>query len=245
MNSHTPLRILSLILIILLSSLFFSFAQEEENLSELQRQARFYRARGLEHQSTGDKTTAMAFYQKAIQIDPNYAAAYNDLGVIYESNADIQRAEACYLKALALDSYHLSAYTNLAFLSESKRDFKKAAYYWRKRIEYGLAGEEWTEKARKRLRDIESVMPSPAFKDKDITESEIVDLTKSILQQKALIKEDDKALSRKFLDKAMLSYNNEDYATAIKAAVDAYQLDPSNKKIEELISKIHKRSLTR
>lgn len=242
------------ILIITISSISFLFAQEkdplsiykeQEVLSELQKQARFYRAQGLESQHAGNIDTAMSFYQKAIQLDPTYAATYNDLGIIYESKGDMENAEKNYLMALTLDPYFLSAYTNLALLYEFKRDFKKASSFWEKRVEFGLVGEYWTEKARKRLQDIDLVMYGDNFRSKEFVETEVIDLTKDVLDQKYIIRDNDSALSNKFLKISKQSYNNQDYAAALKWAIDAYQLDPANKEIEEFIRVIQARMLSK
>ena len=251
MYQHTFLKIIRYIfsiLIVTITSISFLFAQvkkQDENLTALQEQARYYRLQGLNFQKIGDLDTAMSLYQKAVQLDHSYAAAYIDLGIIYEAKGEIDKAEEIYLKVLSLDPYHLSAYTNLALLYESKRDFQQAAHYWRKRIELGLAGDEWTEKARKRLRDIELVMPQGAFRDKDVSESEVIDLTRDVLVERYLTRESDKTLSNEFFEEAKAKYRSGNYAVALRAAIDAYQLDPNNKEILELIEKIQAGVLSR
>ncbi|MBU0709792.1 MAG: tetratricopeptide repeat protein [Candidatus Omnitrophica bacterium] len=261
MHSHTSLKIIRYLSAVLISAITFAsflFVQaedslgstrlhstEEEDLSVMQEQARSYRVNGIEFQKTGDIDTAKSLYQKAIQLDPAYAAAYNDLGVIYEAEGSVEKAKEHYLKALILDRYYLSAYTNLALLYEEDRDFMKAASFWRRRIEFGLSGEYWTERAKKRLRDIELVMPEESFIGKGSTETEVIDLTREVLSEKYIIREDDAALSEKFFKKAKASYEMEEYAAALWAAVDAYLLDPANKEIEQFIQKVQSRALLR
>lgn len=109
-------------------------SQEEKGLSDLQKQARIYRAEGFELQSFGDIDAAMGLYQKAVALDPMYAVVYNDLGIIYEAKDILDKAELYYLTALKLDPNLLSAYSNLALLYESKRELEKAAYYWEKEL---------------------------------------------------------------------------------------------------------------
>src|SRR5215467_6809580 len=42
-------------------------------------------------------------WEKATQIDPTYAAAFNDLGIGYEHAGDLAKAHKAYEKALELD----------------------------------------------------------------------------------------------------------------------------------------------
>ena len=56
---------------------------------------------------------------------------------------------------------------------------------------------------------------------------------------------DDKALAQSIFKKANLSYQKGDCAQALKLAVDAMQLDPSNTEIEEFINKLQVRLLSK
>ena len=42
-------------------------------------------------------------WEKAVEIDPTYAAAYNDLGIAYEHEGQLDKARKAYEKAMALD----------------------------------------------------------------------------------------------------------------------------------------------
>nr|YP_007947719.1 hypothetical chloroplast protein 37 [Neoporphyra haitanensis]AGG36968.1 hypothetical chloroplast protein 37 [Neoporphyra haitanensis] len=46
---------------------------------------------------------AKNFYQQALQIDPNYVTALNNLAKIYEDTKDFKKAEALYNKVLTLN----------------------------------------------------------------------------------------------------------------------------------------------
>ena len=46
-------------------------------------------------------------FERATQIDPTYAAAYNNLGVAYEQAGEIEKACAAHTKALELDPKNL------------------------------------------------------------------------------------------------------------------------------------------
>jgi Flp pilus assembly protein TadD len=42
-------------------------------------------------------------WEKAVELDPKYAAAFNDLGIAYEHEGQLDKARRAYEKALALD----------------------------------------------------------------------------------------------------------------------------------------------
>ena len=42
-------------------------------------------------------------WEKAVEIDPMYAAAYNDLGIGYEHEGQLDKARKAYEKALAIE----------------------------------------------------------------------------------------------------------------------------------------------
>lgn len=157
----------------------------EDNLTELQKQARDYRREGLKQQSLGNLEGAVSLYQKAIQLDPSYALAYNDLGIIYEAQADPVRAEEHYLKALKFDPNLLSAYSNLALFYENKRDLNKAFFYWKKRASLGSPDDLWTQRASKRMSDIIQVTPNLK---QNFIESETIALTEEIAEKKRIEK---------------------------------------------------------
>src|SRR5436305_14090425 len=42
-------------------------------------------------------------WEKAVELDPKYAAAFNDLGIAYEHEGQLEKARKAYEKALALE----------------------------------------------------------------------------------------------------------------------------------------------
>lgn len=214
----------------------------EENLTEFQIDARAYRAQGLEAQRIGDLDRAMTLYQKAIELDPAYAVAYNDLGIIYEANGFLDRAEASYLKATKVDPGFLSAYSNLASVYETKRDLKKAAIYWRKRAELGDPDDLWTQKAQDRLNDINLVLGNPI---EDMRERDVVDLMNVVELNKQALRKDNKTLAKDKLRRAQVFYQKGDEVSALKTAIDAGQLDEDNDEITAFIEKIQSRLLSK
>jgi serine/threonine protein kinase/tetratricopeptide (TPR) repeat protein len=59
-------------------------------------------ALGDVQRSRGDELAAIPFFERAIQLDPNFALAYGVLGTIYNNFRETRRAEECYRKAYAL-----------------------------------------------------------------------------------------------------------------------------------------------
>lgn len=229
----------------------FLFAQEvknstivsEKKLTELQKQARLYREEGLRFQNTGNLDLATKMYQKAIELDPAYAVPYNDLGIILEGSGFTDAAIMSYLKAIKADPDYLSAYSNLALLYENQRDLKSAAFYWKKRAQSGSLDDPWTQKAKQRLKDIEMALGKSRLQGS--REQEVISLLKDVEVEKFILKKSDKEQSRDYFKKAMTCYKNGDEVTAIKLAIDASYLDPSNKEIKEFIDKIQTRLLSK
>lgn len=243
-----------LIFFFLLALPSFIFSQEKsldvasntvksKELTPLREQAIIYRNQGLKLQELGDLEGAMNLYQKAIVLDPAYAAVYNDLGIVYEAYGFIDRAKESYLKCIKIDPRYLGAYSNLALFYENKRDLKKALFYWEKRVDLGSPSDPWTEKARKRLEDTRSVLSNKPLEE--MREQEVFSLMKEVTKEKVALQQDEKLLSQRHFEKAKKRFADQDLAAAIKEALDAQQLDPANQEIEKFIEKVQTRALSR
>ena len=58
---------------------------------------------GIQVAQRGLWREAIFRWERAVQIDPTYAAAYNNLGIAYEHEGELDKARAAYEKALELD----------------------------------------------------------------------------------------------------------------------------------------------
>lgn len=218
-------------------------AGESSNLTHTQQQARDYREKGLQFQQQGDYSSALSFYQKAVELDPTYCVAYNDLGVLYEASGQSSRAEECYLKAVQIDPTYLSGYTNLALYYETKRDFDQAAKYWKKRADLGSPNDPWAKKAQQRYTDITLSLSARPLED--LKEKEALDMVRQVGAEKDLLQKDNKELAKSYFEKAKRNFQKGDDVTAFKQAVDAIQLDPDNDEIEQFVEKIQTRLLSK
>jgi Tfp pilus assembly protein PilF len=73
------------------------------------REARAQVAFGIEVAERGLWREAIYRWERAVEIDPTYAAAYNDLAVGYEQQGEFEKARKAYEKALELepDNVHI------------------------------------------------------------------------------------------------------------------------------------------
>jgi type IV pilus assembly protein PilF len=57
-------------------------------------------------------------WEKAVEIDPTYAAAYNDLAIAYEHEGQLEKARKAYEKALELDPNNSQVRQNYELFKE-------------------------------------------------------------------------------------------------------------------------------
>ena len=74
--------------------------------------AEFYLRRGEDFSGVHDYDRAIADYNTAIQLKPDYAEAYNDRGFAYYLKGDAERAIADYSRAIALRPNYPKAYNS-------------------------------------------------------------------------------------------------------------------------------------
>ena len=73
---------------------------------------------GIDVAQRGLWREAIYRWERAVQIDPNYAAAYNDLGVAYEHEGQLDKARKAYEKALELEPNNAQIRQNYELFKE-------------------------------------------------------------------------------------------------------------------------------
>ena len=63
---------------------------------------------------------------KAIDLNPDYFDAYNNLGSVYYQIGDLEKAETSFLNALALKPSAANIWLNLSVIQNNKGDYEKA-----------------------------------------------------------------------------------------------------------------------
>ncbi len=78
-----------------------------------QNSARSYWQRGVKKEISGDYEGAVADFTKAIEIDPNYAPAYDSRGIAhFRLGNNVELALADFSKAIEIDPENVNAYSN-------------------------------------------------------------------------------------------------------------------------------------
>ena len=79
--------------------------------------------------------SAVDAYQRVLDMDPRYAAAWNNLGLLHHRMGQYERAGECYRAALEADDTCCQAAFNLGSLHEDLGDFPVAVHWYRRALE--------------------------------------------------------------------------------------------------------------
>src|SRR3970282_608956 len=79
--------------------------------------------------------SAVDAYERVIALDPDYAAAWNNLGLLQHRMGHYERAGECYKAALEADDSCCQAAFNLGSLHEDLGDFPSAIHWYRRGLE--------------------------------------------------------------------------------------------------------------
>ncbi|MDD5069228.1 MAG: tetratricopeptide repeat protein [Candidatus Omnitrophica bacterium] len=229
---------LLIILVLFFFPLTFIHGEPAVKVDVFKQQSRAYRQEGYKLQSRGDLQGALPFYQKAMEMDPSYVEAINDVGVVLEALGNQEGALNMYKQVLEVDSNYLPAYTNLAFLYEKRGDIKNATYYWKKRYQLGKAGDYWTEVSRQHLLKLGTY---PEVR-KDIMEE-----SAQMISREVVYKREQERLQR--IEEASLHYNigaelmaRGDYSQAVKELETALSISPPDNELKQKIVEMHKKA---
>ncbi|DBA01288.1 TPA: hypothetical protein N0F65_001793 [Lagenidium giganteum] len=79
--------------------------------------------------------TALAFFQRAIQLNPAFTYAYTLSGHEYVANEDFEKAINCYRHAIRTDARHYNAWYGLGTIYYRQEKFEFAEYHFKRALE--------------------------------------------------------------------------------------------------------------
>ena len=91
--------------------------------------------RGVVYKSKGEYDRAILEYNKAIEIDPGFAKAYNGRGNVHQSKGEYDQASLDFTKAIEIDPKDAIAYTNRGRAFYAKGEYDRAIKDHTKAIE--------------------------------------------------------------------------------------------------------------
>jgi type IV pilus assembly protein PilF len=94
------------------------FASVSLSWADARRDAKAQVEFGINVAQRGLWREAIYRWEKAVEIDPGYAAAYNDLAIAYEHEGQLEKARKAYEKALELDPNNSQVRQNYELFKE-------------------------------------------------------------------------------------------------------------------------------
>jgi tetratricopeptide (TPR) repeat protein len=90
---------------------------------------------GIEHMRMESYDDAILSYERAAELDPNYAQTYNSLGYLYLSKGDLDRARENLEKYKKLASDQANPYDSIGELEQARGNYKDALKYYLKALD--------------------------------------------------------------------------------------------------------------
>lgn len=94
----------------------------------------FYFNLGYLYQEMKEYKEAIAAYELALDLNPDYTSALYNLGNVYEQLGQVKQALFLYEKVMGLNPRHAEAYLNSGVISTRLRDYPQAIEYYEKAL---------------------------------------------------------------------------------------------------------------
>jgi tetratricopeptide (TPR) repeat protein len=85
-----------------------------------------YYSKGMDEVEKEHTDKAVAYFEKAVNEDPEFAFAWDNLGLNYRKLNNYDKAIECYKKSLAIDPNGLMPLQNIAIVYQYKKEYQKA-----------------------------------------------------------------------------------------------------------------------
>jgi len=109
-----------------------ALAQELTRLDKFSPQAWCTAGNCFSHQK--EHENSIKFFNRAIQVDPNFAYAYTLLGHEYVMIEELEKALSCFRAAVRVDPRHYNAWYGIGLTYYKQERFQLAEFYYRKAL---------------------------------------------------------------------------------------------------------------
>jgi tetratricopeptide (TPR) repeat protein len=93
---------------------------------KIEKETGIYLFKGVSNGIEGKYDDAINQFKKAIDINPEYAAAYNIRGIAYSMQGEYEKAISDFTKAVEIDTNYADAYTNRGLVFENRGEYNQA-----------------------------------------------------------------------------------------------------------------------
>jgi len=96
-----------------------------------------FNLRGLVYASQDQYESSLSSYKTAIEKDPNFSLAYNNIGLLFfnKKEKDYKEAESYYKKSISINNQNIEPYNNLGTLYNALNKYEEAVNYFKKAID--------------------------------------------------------------------------------------------------------------
>jgi tetratricopeptide (TPR) repeat protein len=120
-----------------------------------------YYRKGNSLKNDGKLNEAIHQYQKALEIQPDFTPAMNDIGLIYVAKGEYDKAFSSYQKIIELKPDNYIAYYNVACIYAKQNKIEEAVDWLKKAVNRGFKDWEYL----KTDKDLENIRGSSHFKE--------------------------------------------------------------------------------
>jgi tetratricopeptide (TPR) repeat protein len=115
----------------------FSQAQEILNrmVEEFPKDREVHVFAAMEQQRLENYDQAISAYDRVVELDPDYAQAYNSLGYLYLAKGDLDRAKENLEKYRKMVSDEANPYDSIGELEQARGDYQEALKYYQKALD--------------------------------------------------------------------------------------------------------------